>query len=246
MPPTETQAVRLAMWSCPRTVSTALMRSFGSRSDAIVCDEPLYAHYLDHTRLPHPLAEEIRHTHETDWPAVVEELLAPLPAGKTLFYQKHMAHHLLAHVGREWMDQCVNAFLIRDPQEMLASLALKLPDVRLVDTGLPQQVEAERARTGRTPAVLDSRDLVEAPEGCLRALCRAVEIEFDQAMLCWDPGARETDGVWGEYWYGNTMASTGFQAYPRSTRQVPDSHAEMLGTLQELYAKLHDARLQPE
>ena len=249
MLPTETRTVRLAMWSCPRTVSTALMRSFGSRSDTIVCDEPLYAHYLEHTRLPHPLAEEIRHSHETDWPAVVEEMLAPLPPGKTLFYQKHMAHHLLPHVGRAWMDECVNAFLIRDPREMLASLALKLPEVRLEDTGLPQQVElfgAERARTGRTPAVLDSRDLVDDPEGCLRALCAAVGIDFDEGMLAWEPGPRATDGCWGEYWYGNTMASSGFRPYPRTLGQVHASHAAMLGTLEELYTTLHEARLQPK
>ncbi|MEW6073833.1 MAG: HAD family hydrolase [Planctomycetota bacterium] len=240
--------VRLAMWSGPRTVSTALMRSFGSRSDAVVCDEPFYAHYLPHTGLDHPLAAEIRARHETDWRRVVAGLIAPLPAGKTLFYQKHMAHHLLPHVGREWMGECAHAFLIRDPEEMLASLLLKLRVVRLEDTGLPQQVElfaVERERTGRAPAVLDSRDLVEDPERHLRALCAAVGIEFQPAMLSWAPGSRETDGCWGECWYGNTLASTGFQPYPRTLGGVPPECAELLDAMRELHAGLHAARLRP-
>ena len=245
----ERDTMRLLMWGCPRTVSTALMRSFGSRGDSVVCDEPLYAHYLEHTGLDHPLATEIRATHETDWRYVVDWLLAPLPEGKTLFYQKHMAHHLLPHVDRGWMEGCVNAFLIRDPDEMLASLLLKTPEVGLPDTGFPQQLElfeAERERTGRTPAVLDSRDLVDEPEGCLRALCETVGIDFDPEMLSWSPGSRETDGCWGEYWYGNALRSTEFKPYPRTLGQVPDSHSELQEEMRELYAKFHAVRLRPE
>jgi hypothetical protein len=132
---------------------------------------------------------------------------------------------------------------------MLASLLMKTPRVRLEDTGFPQQVEifeAQRERTGRTPAVLDSRDLVDRPEGCLRVLCAAVGIEFDPAMLSWSPGSRETDGCWGEYWYGNTLASTGFRPYPRTLGRVPESYRGLLETMRELYAKLHAVRLRAQ
>ena len=46
--------LRLAMWSGPRNVSTAFMRSWGNREDTLVVDEPFYAHYLDYTGLDHP------------------------------------------------------------------------------------------------------------------------------------------------------------------------------------------------
>ena len=127
------------MWSGPRNISTALLRSWGNRPDTFVCDEPLYAHYLLQTGLDHPGAEEVIHCHETDSSQVVHWLTCDVPDGKAIFYQKHMAHHLLPQVGREWLGQLTHAFLIRDPRAMLASLDKVFPNPGLADTGLPQQ-----------------------------------------------------------------------------------------------------------
>src|SRR5688572_18712403 len=130
--------LRIAMWSGPRNISTAMMRSWGNRPDTIVCDEPLYAHYLQQTQLPHPGSTEVIEHHESDWRKVVQWLTGPLPPGKSIFYQKHMSHHLLPNIELDWIAQLSNCFLIRDPKEMLASLVEFIPQPTLADTGLPQ------------------------------------------------------------------------------------------------------------
>ncbi|HWJ04313.1 MAG TPA: hypothetical protein VNS57_00830 [Steroidobacteraceae bacterium] len=206
--------LRLAMWSGPRNISTAFMRSWGNREDTVVVDEPFYAHYLGATGIDHPGRDEILAHHERDWRKVVASLLAPVPAGVRILYQKQMAHHLLPHMGREWLDDVTHAFLIRDPRPMVASLSEKLVDFDLLATGLPQQVEIFEhvvARTGRTPPVLDAADLLRQPEGMLRKLCDALDVPFSARMLWWPPGRRDTDGVWAKYWYERVEASSGFE-----------------------------------
>jgi len=216
--------IRLAMWSGPRNISTAMMRSWGNRPDCIVCDEPLYAYYLKETGLPHPGAEEVIAHHETDWRKVVDWLTGPLPDGKTIFYQKHMAHHLLPGVGREWLHQLTNCFLIRDPREMITSLMKIIPKPTVLDTGLPQQVEIfemVRKATGQTPPVLDSKDVLDDPRGMQTALCERLGIEFDERMLSWEPGLRETDGIWARHWYSQVETSTSFRPYRPKDDPVP-------------------------
>ena len=158
------EGVRIAMWAGPRTISTALLRAWGSRPDTFVCDEPLYAHYLMATHRDHPGLEEIVRVHETNAGKVIARLTGEIPDGKAIFYQKHMAHHLLPGMDRSWLRLVRSAFLIRDPREMLTSLIQVTPDPSLEDTGLPQQWELfERTlgRTGEMPPVIDSRDVLE-------------------------------------------------------------------------------------
>jgi len=238
--------LRIAMWSGPRNVSTALMRSFDSRSDSVVCDEPLYAHYLRETGLQHPVASEIIAAHDSDWRSVAEWLTSPLPDGTSVFYQKHMAHHLLPCIGRDWLSALTHCFLVREPAEMLTSLIKVIPEPRLEDTGLPQQAalfreEAERA--GTTPPVIDSEDLLRDPPGMLRALCARLGIDFQESMLSWAPGSRETDGIWAPSWYGNALDSTGFAPFSRKDEPVPDSLKELHAACDDLYAELHALRL---
>ncbi len=141
------------MWSGPRNISTALMRSWGSRADTAVCDEPLYAYYLKTTGVEHPGRDEVIAHHETDWRKVVDWITGPIPGGRAVWYQKHMAHHLLADVDRGWLSSMVNCFLIREPREMLVSLSKVTARIRIADTGLPQQLaplESSGASPGRT------------------------------------------------------------------------------------------------
>lgn len=237
------------MWSGPRNVSTALLRSFGSRADTVVCDEPLYAHWLRETGTPHPGAEEIQRVHETDWKIVAARLTAPLPTGKRVSYQKHMAHHLLPDIGRSWLDQLTHVFLIRDPRSMLSSLSEVVPRPGLLDTGLPQQVELfDRLvdQTGSTPPVLDSADLLRDPEAVLRALCSRLGLDFDAAMLQWKAGPRDTDGCWSPYWYDAVLRSTGFAPYRPRTPSLPSSLVPLVDACEDLYQRLHAHRLVPE
>ncbi len=184
---------RIAMWSGPRNISTALLRSWGNRTDTFVCDEPLYAHYLRATGAPHPGADDVLRHHESDWRKVVAWLTTAVPPGKAIFYQKHMTHHLLPEIDRGWLDRLDNAFLIREPREVLTSLAKVLERPRLEDTGYPQQGEIfdlVRQRTGRIPPVVDARDVLENPRRVLGLLCEALGVEFTEAMLSWPPGPR--------------------------------------------------------
>jgi hypothetical protein len=199
---------RIAMWSGPRTLSTALMRSFENRSDTVVVDEPLYGFYLVRTGISHPGRDEILASMATEWPEVIEQLTSGrLPAGKTVFYQKHMTHHLLPEVDRDALAGLRHAFLIRDPRRLLASYAKVRQAPTLSDLGLEQQVEIFRRFGG---PVIDAADLATRPAPALKALCAALGIGFDEAMLSWPAGPRPTDGVWAPHWYANVWASTGF------------------------------------
>ncbi|MGQ0554281.1 MAG: HAD family hydrolase [Planctomycetota bacterium] len=215
--------LRLAMWSGPRNISTALMRAWSSRADTFVTDEPLYAHYLQATGVSHPGRQAVLAAHDADWRRVAAWLTGPVPQGRRHWYQKHMAHHLLPQIERPWLDGLRHAFLIREPAEMLTSLLKVTPAAGLADTGLPQQLELfERVaeREGRAPPVLDAADVLRDPRRALTALCEALGVPFDEAMLSWKPGPHPDDGVWGPHWYEAVWRSTGFQP-PRDA-----AHAE--------------------
>lgn len=202
--------VRIAMWSGPRTVSTALMRSFGNRADTVVVDEPLYGYYLARTGIDHPGRDEIIASMPDGWREVLTALTAgPLGGGASVFYQKHMTHHLLPEVDRGALAGLTHAFLIRDPRRLLASYARVRSAPVLADLGLAQQAEIFAAFGG---PVIDSADILRQPRVALEALCDALGIDFDPAMLS-SPGSRPTDGVWARYWYDSVWRSTGFGPY---------------------------------
>lgn len=233
--------IRIAMWSGPRNVSTALMRSFGNRADTLVVDEPFYAHYLQTTGLEHPGRDEVIARHDTDWQRVADSLHAPLPPGLTVHYQKQMSHHLLPHMGRRWLHGLRHAFLIRDPREMLLSLDQKLGRIRVEDTGLPQQVEifdAFASRDATAPPVIDASDLLRNPRGILSALCLRLGIPFDARMLSWPTGTRPTDGVWARHWYEQVERSTGFAPWRPRTGELGPHLAEVEAACRPLYERL--------
>ncbi|MFC4045752.1 HAD family hydrolase [Dactylosporangium siamense] len=225
--------VRVAMWSGPRNISTAMMRSFGARADTVVVDEPLYAHYLAATGLEHPGREEILASQPVDWAQAAGALLAPVPAG--VFYQKHMTHHLLPDVGREWLGSVHNAFLIRDPAHVVASYAKVRGEPTLADLGYEQQVEIFRAHGG---PVVDAADVLRDPAGTLGRLCGALGIPWDPAMLAWPAGRRDTDGVWAPHWYAAVEASTGFAAHDPRPADVPPRLSWLVEAATPLYTEL--------
>ena len=236
----------IACWSGPRNISTAMLRAWGSRDDTFVTDEPLYAHYLLEHGFDHPGREEIFAHHESDATKVVDWLTGPVPGGKPIWYQKHMAHHLLPEVPREWLDRVRHAFLIREPGEMLASLAKVLPHPQITDTGLPQQLEIlerEKARTGKTPPIVDARDVLEDPRRSLGLLCEALGVPFQDRMLSWPAGRRDTDGVWAKHWYDAVERSSGFEPYRPKNVELPAGLRPVLEEARRCYDQLHAQRL---
>ena len=254
------------MWSGPRNISTAMMRSWGNRSDCVVVDEPLYAYYLHVARKPHPGMEEVIAAGQTDWRKVVAQLTQSsrhtpsavardgtsmpndgtrsVPA--TIYYQKHMTHHLLPQMGREWLAQLTNCFLIRHPREVLTSYTKVVETPELEDTGFPQQTEIfeiVREQTGRVPPILDAADVLKNPRRMLGLLCDVVGVEFQEAMLSWPPGPRQTDGVWAKYWYAEVEKSTGFRPYQPKQIDLPERLQAIYEQCVEHYERLHPHRL---
>jgi hypothetical protein len=206
-------AIRIAMWSGPRNISTAMMRSFEARGDAAVIDEPYYAAYLDRTGIDHPMRDAVIASQSIDPREVASMLLGPVPGGKPIWYQKHMTLHMLDAFGRDWMSHVRNAFLIRDPEAVLASYVLKRDAVTLADIGFVQQrelFEREADRLGAPPPVVDSADIMANPAQTLARLCNALGVPYTPAMLQWPPGRRATDGVWAPAWYQSVENSVGF------------------------------------
>jgi hypothetical protein len=238
--------VRVAMWSGPRNISTAMMRSWGNRDDTAVCDEPLYAHYLDVTQKPHPGRDEVIAAGETDWQKVVAELVASVPGGRRIYYQKHMTHHLLPHMSREWLLKLTNCFLIRHPREVLASYSKVVELPRLEDTGFLQQAEIFQYVcdvTRRIPPVLDAADVLRNPRKILGFLCDAVNLDFQESMLSWPPGPRPTDGLWAKHWYAEVEKSTAFRPYQPKETTLPTRLQSLCDQCLDYYERLYAHRL---
>src|SRR3712207_3184809 len=217
------------------------MRSWGNRRDTVVVDEPLYAYYLAATGLDHPGRDDVIASQPTDWHTVVRSLTNDaLPAGASISYQKHMTHHVLPEVDLDAFAGLRHAFLIRDPRRLLVSYAKVREAPTLDDLGLRQQVALYRRFGG---PVVDSDDLLRDPERTLRALCSALDVPFDPAMLSWPAGPRETDGVWAPHWYAGVEASTGFGPYREATADVPPHLAELLEDCRPYYDELASRRI---
>jgi Sulfotransferase domain len=237
-----TPALRIAMWSGPRNLSTALMRSFENRADCSVVDEPLYAAYLAATGLDHPGRDEVIASQPTDPATVVRELISgPVPTH--VQYQKHMTHHLLPGFPRTGLGSLAHAFLVRDPERVLTSYAKVRDEPTLEDLGLPQQLELFETYGG---PVVDAGDVLRDPRGTLGLLCSALGVAFDDAMLAWPAGPRDTDGVWAPHWYAGVEASTGFAAYsPGAADPLPDRLVPLLEQCVPYYEALAPYRLRP-
>jgi len=239
--------MRIAMWSGPRNISTAMMRAWENRGDCAVSDEPLYAAYLARTGLDHPGRDEVIAAGETDWRRVVATLTGPAPGDRPLWYQKHMSHHLLADMGQDWIDGLSNVFLIRDPSEVVDSYLKSRSRVAPEDIGLLQQqalFERLADREGVAPAVIDAGDFLRAPAAHLQALCQRLGIDFSERMLSWPAGPRDSDGVWAPHWYAAVWKSTGFEPWrPRECRLAAEALA-VAEACRPAYERLRAHRLQ--
>jgi hypothetical protein len=223
-----------------------MMRSWENRPDCAVTDEPLYAHYLAHTGLEHPGREEVMAAQENDWRTVASALVGPVPQGRAIWYQKHMTHHLLPHIERDWLRQLTHVFLIRDPRDVLVSYIKSRPEVSVEDIGLLQQLELFRwvsRASGTSPPVLDASEFLKAPEAQLRVLCARLEVPFMPKMLRWRAGPRASDGVWAPYWYDAVLRSTGFEPFRVREHPVPQGLQPIIDATLPAYLELLEHRI---
>ncbi len=240
--------LRVAMWSGPRNISTALMRAWENREDCAVWDEPLYGYYLARTGLPHPGAADVIAAWGSDADAIIARCVGDAPDGAPIFYQKHMTLHLLPELDRGWLGQLHNCFLIREPEAVIASYAAVRAEPTLDDIGFVQQADlfAEvRELTGAIPVVIDSREFLAQPEAMLRALCDRLGVDFTPRMLSWPPGPRASDGVWGRYWYDSVWRSTGFAPGRAELPTLSAANAAIAAAARPSYEALYAHRLRP-
>jgi len=233
--------VRIAMWSGPRNLSTAMMRSFGSRADTFVTDEPFYGCFLNQTGLDHPMRDEVIASMDCDWRSVMERLRGDPPDGSPIWYQKHMWHMMVGPVGYDDFAGFRHAFLIREPERMIASYLKKREAARFEDFGLEKQAEffeREAERLGHAPPVIDANDVLADPAAVLSKLCEALRIPWDSAMIHWAPGRRETDGVWAAHWYNAVEKSTGFGPPETGPVELSPEDQQLAERMRPFYERL--------
>ncbi|MBK0326047.1 HAD family hydrolase [Rhodobacteraceae bacterium F11138] len=237
--------MRIAMWSGPRNLSTAMMYSFGARGDCAVVDEPFYAAYLVKTGLDHPMRDAILAAQPANAVQVVDQIMGPIPQDKTHFYQKHMTHHMVPDMPRDWMRQMINVFLIRHPARVIASYAAKRENPTLQDIGFAQQAELFDLINSwqGSPVVIDSTDIRKDPERMLKRLCKSIGLSFTQDMLSWPAGGHPEDGAWAPHWYGSVWKSTGFDAAEGALPNVPAHLKDVLAQAMPYYDRLRAVAL---
>lgn len=236
------------MWSGPRNLSTAMMRSFGSRGDTFVSDEPFYGAFLNTTGADHPMREEVIAAMDCDWRSVMASLREAPPDGSPVWYQKHMWHHMAGPIGYEDFEGFTHAFLIREPERMIVSYLRKREAAAFENFGMDRQAEffeREADRLGHAPPVIEANDVLANPEGVLSKLCGALGIAWDPAMLRWAPGRRETDGPWAPHWYAAVESSTGFGAAETDPVELPADAQEIADRCRPYYERLAAHRLTP-
>ncbi len=232
--------MKIAMWSGPRNLSTAMLYSFGNRSDFSVWDEPFYAAYLKASGISHPLRDEVLLAHQGDAETVAADIAGPVPGGRAHWYMKHMPFHMLESFPLEWAEDCVNVHLIRHPARVVASYVAKRENPTLQDIGFAEQVRIFDRFPG---PVLDSDDIRANPEGMLRKLCDSIQLEFSPAMLSWPAGPKPFDGAWAPHWYGAVHRSTGFAGAEGPLPELSGASADLVEMALPSYRKLYESRL---
>lgn len=238
--------LRFAMWSGPRNISTAMMRSWGNRPDTAVVDEPFYAHYLSTTGKPHPGAAEVIAAGEPDYRKVIANLVGPIPGGRAIWFQKHMTHHLLPHMERDWLNQLTNGFLIRHPRDVLNSYIKIVAEPAYEDTGFPQLraiFHDVRVHSPTPPPVIDAADVLADPRRTLGLLCESLGVPFLESMLSWPAGTRSTDGIWAKHWYREVENSTEFRKPSPATGPLPSRLGDLYERCLADYEDLRQYRL---
>lgn len=238
--------LRIAMWSGPRNLSTAMMRSFENRADTFVSDEPYYGAFLATSGADHPLREQCIAAMECDWRRIARTLAGPAPDESPIWYQKHMWHHMAGPIGYDDFAGFIHAFLIREPERMIASYLRKRDAAAFENFGLDRQAEffeREADRLGAAPPVVDANDVLRNPERVLKALCAALAIPWDAAMLAWPPGRRASDGPWAPHWYAAVEASTGFGPPEEGPVELPDGARRLADKCRPYYERLAAHRI---
>ncbi|MAV56211.1 MAG: sulfotransferase family protein [Candidatus Pelagibacter sp.] len=233
--------MRIACWSGPRNISTALMRSWSSREDSFVSDEPFYAYYLKERKLKHPMYRKIIDYYPDKYNDVVRGLTSKIPNGKKIWYQKHMAHHLIDLNNIDWIKNFENCILIRHPEDVINSYVKKNTLNNIDELGYPQQYKIIKYldSIGKKFIVIDSTILLNNPEKILSQWCSSIALEFDISMLQWKKGNHPQDGIWWKHWYDNVITTTHFQKFSKNQNELDQKYQSIYNEALDYYNKLY-------
>ena len=229
----------IAMWSGPRNLSTALMRSFGNRKDiSSVLDEPFYASYLISTNKDHPFKEDVIASQLSD----INEVKVLCQKSITgISYQKHMTQHILDN-DYKWIDSLCNCFLIRNPESVVKSFMKSWDKGEFIDIGFKQQYDIFDyvcKNINNHPPVIDADLLRQNPEKVLKSFCRKVKIPWDIRMLEWEPGLKKYDGVWAKHWYSSVMNSSSFKPIDKKEIFLNENEKKIVKKAMPIYEELY-------
>ena len=233
--------MRIACWSGPRNISTALMRSWSSREDSFVSDEPFYAYYLKERQLKHPMYREIIDYYPDKYNDVVRGITSEIPNGKKIWYQKHMAHHLIDLSNIDWIKNFENCILIRHPKDVINSYVKKNTLNNIDELGYPQQYKIIKYldSIGKKFTIIDSNILLNNPEKILSQWCNSIDLEFDISMLQWEKGNHPQDGIWWKHWYDNVITTTHFQKFSKNQNELDQKYQSIYDEALDYYNKLY-------
>ena len=232
----------VACWSGPRNISTALMRSWSARKDTYVTDEPFYAYYLKETKINHPMRKRIISHYLTEYNEIVNYLTNETPNQKSIWYQKHMAHHLIDLRNIDWIKECENCILLRHPKQVINSYTAKNSLNSVSELGYPQQFEIVKflKQSNKRFKIIDSTDLLKNPKEVLLSWCESINITFDKSMLQWKKGSHQNDGIWGKHWYDNVINTSRFQRYQKKDISIENEYDSIYNESMEYYNYLKD------
>jgi len=227
----------IACWSGPRNISTALMRSWSSRDDTFVTDEPFYAHYLKETNLKHPMHMEIINNYSSNYKEIINYLIGEIPKNKKIWYQKHMAHHIIDLSTIDWISNCENCILLRHPKEVISSYTKKNKLKSVEELGYPQQYEIVNflKKINKSCIIINSEELLENPKESLSDWCRKINVKFDKSMLKWEKGNHINDGIWWKSWYDNVIKTTGFHKYEKKDINIENKYDSIYNESMKYY-----------
>ena len=234
----------IAMWSGPRNLSTALMRSFGNRPDCYVTDEPFYAYYLKHSNINHPMKKKIILNGNTNLKSIIDHITGSVPENKLIWYQKHMAQHNILDFDLNWIHKLQNCFLIRNPKDVIISYETKYPLTSYLQLGYQHQIDLCNILNNISEyIIIDSDDLLINPKHILKLLCDKLNIVFYNEMLLWPRGSKPYDGIWGKHWYNQVNKSDKFISKKNTKKILPLKYNDIYYQCLDCYQQLYEQRL---
>lgn len=231
----------VALWSVPRSLSTAFERVFIERGDFEVFHEPFsLTYYYSPERRSERFAEES--SPENRHECVLQRVLAP----ERPVFIKDMAYHTAGFMGEELAHRFTNTFLIRQPAQVLLSLHEMWPDFTFEEAGYEQlhRLFEHAVDAGQSPVVVDAYELSTDTEAVISSYCDALGIPHRPEALSWEPGEVSGWGTW-EGWHQNVQKSTCIVGTHREEPKLPEELRPAHERCLPFYEVLHAERLQP-